>query len=96
MPSSHDALTLYHLAWCPFCVRVRTAADALGVELDLVDISEQPEARVDLVRRRGRATVPVLGIPNDDGTETLLGESRDIVAYLQRRFGGQPNEEATR
>jgi len=84
--------TLYHLGWCPYCLKVRAAAESLGVELDLVEISEAPESRAMLVRRRGRATVPVLGIPNEDGTESLLGESRDIVAYLHQRYGTQRSE----
>jgi len=92
MRTEEKKLTLYHLGWCPFCIRVRSAADALGVDLELVEISEQPEARSMLVQRRGRATVPVLGIPNDDGTESLLGESRDIVAYLHERYGAQGPE----
>ena len=35
-----------------------------------------------LLAARGRATVPVLRIPTDDGFE-LLPESDDIVAYLR-------------
>jgi len=96
MQSEEKKLILYHLDWCPFCVRVRAAAERLGVELDLVEIAEHPEARAMLVRRRGRATVPVLGIPNDDGPESLLGESRDIIAYLHERFGAKASEEVAR
>ena len=75
-------LTLYHLEFCPFCVDVRRAADEFGIELRLVDVGRDPDARAMLYERRGRGTVPVLGIPSDDG-EQLMGESQDIIAYLR-------------
>lgn len=89
----HDdsTLTLYHLSLCPFCVRVRRAARQLGIELKLVDLAEDPSARPYLLRERGRATVPVLGIPTDEG-ERLLGESRDIIAFLERLHTGAQAE----
>jgi len=74
-------LSLYHLPTCPFCVKVRRAATALGVELALIDISRDPAARQRLLDARGRATVPVLSIPSESG-ERLLPESNDIVAFL--------------
>jgi glutaredoxin 3 len=76
-------MTLLHTPYCPYCHKVRRAADALGIHLKLVDIDEHPEARAMLLRRRGRATVPVLLIP-DGGEGRLLPESDDIVAYLRR------------
>lgn len=75
-------MTLYHSEYCPYCIDVRRSADALGIELQLVDVSRNPEARSMLMARRGRGTVPVLGIPSDDG-ERLMGESRDIIEYLR-------------
>jgi len=79
----NSTLTLYHLSYCPFCHKVRRAADALGIELELIEIRENPAARDYLLKERNSGTVPVLGIPTADG-ETLLGESDDIVAYLHR------------
>jgi glutaredoxin len=79
----NETFTLYHLASCPFCLKVRRAAAALGVELELVDIAEQPWARDHLVHHKDRATVPVLGIRTPDG-EALLPESDDIIGYLLR------------
>ncbi|MBV1858668.1 MAG: glutaredoxin [Nannocystaceae bacterium] len=75
-------MTLYHLEYCPFCIEVRRSAEALGIELTLVDVGQDPQARAMLVERRGRGTVPVLGIPSDDG-EHLMGESRDIIDHLR-------------
>ncbi len=75
--------TLYHLEYCPFCHKVRRAAEELGIELQLIDIETEPGALDSLLERRGRGTVPVLGLATPDG-ERLLGESDDIVAYLRR------------
>ena len=77
-----EPLTLYHLSYCPFCHRVRRAAEELGIELNLVEIREVPGAREYLQATRGRATVPVLGIPTAEG-ESLLGESSAIIEYLR-------------
>lgn len=78
--------TLYHLPYCPFCLKVRAEAERLGVELDLVDITANPAARAKLMEARGRATVPVLGIPTAMG-ERLMGESADIIKYLEANAG---------
>lgn len=75
-------LTLYQQPFCPYCDDVRRAADELGIELRYVDVNRDREARNMLYERRGRGTVPVLGIPSDDG-ERLMGESQDIIAYLR-------------
>ena len=75
-------MTLYQLQFCPYCVDVRRAAEKLGIELHYVDVGRDLEARKMLFERRGRGTVPVLGIPTDDG-ERLLGESLDIIDYLR-------------
>ncbi|MEM6295351.1 MAG: glutathione S-transferase N-terminal domain-containing protein [Myxococcota bacterium] len=77
------ALTLYHLPSCPFCIRVRQVADDLGIPLQLIDVARDRAAYDSLLDRRGRGTVPVLGIPTPDG-ERLLPESDDIIAYLRR------------
>lgn len=79
-------LTLYMYDGCPFCARVTREAMRLGVELPEVDIDEDATALSDLVRARGRRTVPVLRITQSDGTFRWMPESADIVRYLQSRF----------
>jgi glutaredoxin len=65
---------------------VRRAAAELGLELALVDLNEDSTARSVLLQARGRATVPVLRIPKDNG-DLFLGESTDIVAFLRSWAG---------
>lgn len=85
--SRSNHLALYHFDTCPFCRIVRRAAKELGVELELRDIFDDPQHRRALIAERGRATVPVLLITSDDGTEEWMPESRDIIDYLRATFG---------
>ena len=78
-------LALYHYDTCPYCVRVRYALSKLGVEVELRNIHRDPKHLADLVAARGRETVPVLRITSGAGDE-WMGESRDIVRYLEGRF----------
>lgn len=71
-------LTLYMFSTCPFCVRVLRAAKELGFELAQRDIHKDPEARAELVRTGGRATVPCLFINGEP-----MYESGDIIAFLR-------------
>jgi len=79
-------LSLYAFSTCPYCQRVFSALDALGVELEIRDIHGDPEHRRELLQARQSATVPVLRI-EEQGEVRWLGESRDIIAYLYQRFG---------
>lgn len=85
--TAQERLALYESATCPFCIRVRRAIEALGIEVEGRDVWENPQYRQELVAARGRATVPVLQCTAPDGTVRWLPESRDIIRYLQTRFG---------
>ena len=82
-----DDLALYHFEGCPYCARVTRVLDELELELTRCDIRREPAFRAQLVRARGRATVPVLRITLEDGAFQWMPESLDIVAYLRDRFG---------
>ena len=83
-------LSLYVYEGCGYCVRVLRALGRLGVRVEVRDIDEEPRYEAELVAARGRRTVPVLRISPPGGREEWLPESADIVAYLERRFGGGP------
>lgn len=78
-----DNITLYHMTYCPYCVRVRRAANKLGIELNLIDINDHPEARGMLLQERQRATVPVIEY-TVNGQRQLMGESKDIINYFKQ------------
>ena len=83
---AEDRLALYHFDSCPFCRRVRSSVESLGVDVELRDIFENPQYRDELIEARGRATVPVLRITSPDGEERWMPESQDIVRYLESTF----------
>jgi len=84
---AEDKLALYHFNGCPYCSMVRSAIDRLGIDVELRDIFQNVQQRDDLVKVRGRATVPVLRITSPDGESRWVPESRDIVSYLQETYG---------
>ena len=77
------ALSLYQRPSCSYCVQVRSAAERMGITLELRDIRQEPRWREELVAARGRATVPVLRIEGAGGTTHWLPESLDIIRYLK-------------
>lgn len=81
-----SGLSLYHFDTCPFCVRVRQAAAGLDLELELRDISRDPERRRELVEATRSQQVPCLRIESDSGEVEWMHESADIIAYLRERF----------
>ena len=81
-----DKLALYHFNGCPFCSMVRAVIDRLGIDVELRDIFEHPQDCDDLIKARGRATVPVLRITSPGGDERWMPESQDIVHYLETSY----------
>ena len=81
-----DKLALYHYVGCPFCSIARSPIERLGIDVELRDIFENPQHRDDLIKARGRATVPVLRITSPSGEERWMPESGDIVRYFETTF----------
>lgn len=71
-------LALYKYDACPYCRRVLSAVQRLGLEVEMRDTMRSATHRADLRSTTGRTTVPCLFI---DGTP--LFESRDIIAWLE-------------
>jgi len=84
---AEDKLALYHFSGCPFCSMVRANIERLGLDVELRDIFESAQYRDELIKARGRATVPVLLISSPNGEERWMPESRDIVSYLEKTVG---------
>lgn len=57
------AVRMYSTAVCPFCVMAERLLRAKGVtEIEKVRVDLDPAARVDMMRRTGRRTVPQIYI----------------------------------
>jgi glutaredoxin len=63
---------------CPFCHKVITAAEELGITLDYKNITE-PSVAEELVQRGGKQQVPYLV---DSANKVEMYESGDIIEYL--------------
>ncbi len=83
-----ERLSLYYFPTCPYCRRVLRAIQRLELQdrVELRDITAEPERRAELVAARGRATVPVLRCTSSEA-DRWMPESRDIIRYLDTRFG---------
>ena len=85
--AEHSGLSLYQTSICPYCQRVRSVVERLGIDVEARDINENPARRKELVKATGRQTVPCLRIERENGSVSWLHESADIIAYLEERFG---------
>ena len=83
-----QSLALYYASWCPYCVRVLNTIKELDLsELVILRNVDEDQHYDDLRTARGRGTVPVLRIQqDDDGEDVWMPESKEIKAFLQERF----------
>ena len=82
-------LTLYELDGCPYCAKVITKLDDLGLEYDSVKVPSAHSARTDEEEISGQTGVPVL-VDDEHGVEGMP-ESDDIVEYLEETYGTAAN-----
>ena len=82
-------LSLYYSDSCSYCWQVMRAVERYGLAVELRDVDQNPHFREELVSARGRGTVPVLRVEDDEGV-TLVPESIDVIRYL-RDFAGDPD-----
>jgi len=78
------ALRLYHVSWCPECAVVRDRLDALNLTYEDVIVPDFRQSRQEVFDASGQYYVPVL----KDG-ETVLTETREILAHLDQHYGGE-------
>jgi mycoredoxin len=74
-------VTMYSTPWCGYCRRLKTQLDREGIEIEVVDIEQVPEAAeivADL--NGGNRTVPTLVYA--DGTSQTNPSVKDVRAKL--------------
>ena len=81
MPS----LELYELPGCPYCAKVKTKLDELGLEYVSHEVPRSHSERTEVKELSGQTGVPVLVDPDHDVEG--MAESDDIVAYLDETYG---------
>ncbi len=78
-------LELYELPGCPFCAKVKTKLDELGLEYESHEVPRSHADRTEVKEVTGQTEVPVL-LDHSNGVEGMH-ESDDIVAYLDETYG---------
>lgn len=53
-------ITIYKTPQCSYCKTVAKLFDMKGVKYELVDVSENPELRQEVIEKSGAMTVPVV------------------------------------
>ena len=79
-------LAIYQFYACPFCVKTRRALRRLNLPMELRDAKNDPTHRAALESGGGKIQVPCLRIDGDGETRWVY-ESKEIIAYLEGRFG---------
>ena len=83
-------MTIFVKTGCPFCARALAALDAYGLQYEEKNVSD-PEVVQELISLGGKKQEPFLV----DG-EVMLYESRAIVDYIEKTYGGKAVEKKPR
>ena len=76
-----EQVTMYTTPWCGYCHRLKSQLDREGIEFDVVDIEQQPEAALIVESaNNGNQTVPTLVYP--DGT----AQTNPSVAQVKEKL----------
>jgi glutaredoxin 3 len=70
--------TLYTKDSCSFCMRAKMLLDQNGVDYEYVDLTGNIDGQVDLARRTGRMTMPLVFVGDE-----LIGGFEDLVLALR-------------
>lgn len=78
--TAHAPVTMYTTEVCPYCLRAKALLKARGVSvIDEVRVDRDPSARVTMMERTGRRTVPQIFIG-----DTHVGGCDDLMALDQQ------------
>jgi mycoredoxin len=78
---SGAAVTMYSTQWCGYCFRLRKQLVREGIEYDVVDIEQVPDAAFVVEQiNNGNQTVPTMIY--SDGTAQTNPSPRDVKAKL--------------
>jgi glutathione S-transferase len=77
-------IQFYELDGCPFCAKVRTTLDDLGVEYESHSVPRSHGERTEVKEISGQTEVPMIMDP--DHEVEGMHESDDIVEYLNETY----------
>jgi glutaredoxin len=79
-------LVLYQFKTCPFCIKVKRSNKRLSLNIETRDAQHNLVHREELLKGGGQIKVPCLKIIDEQGNDSWLYESDDILQYLRGRF----------
>jgi glutaredoxin len=77
-------LNLYVKTGCPYCLRVIEANETIKAPLTVLNISENPTLKDELLNKGGKTQAPYL---EDTDRGISMYESLDIIDYLSEYYG---------
>lgn len=84
-----ERFSLYQFYACPFCVKTRRTIRRLNLPISIRNSQRGSVHRDELSIGGGKIKVPCLRIDEND-TTTWLYDSKEIIRYLEKRFGQGP------
>lgn len=75
--------TLYYSVTCSFSHRVMQMAENLKVELELKEVSENPDFQAEMIEKGGKEQTPFL-VDTEKGV--TMFESSDIIDFLRENY----------
>jgi mycoredoxin len=79
--SSGSAVTVYSAQWCGYCHRLAAQLDRVGIEYELVDIDERPDAQEFISAVNGGSWI-IPTVQFADGSALVNPSVRDVQAHL--------------
>ncbi len=79
-----NSFTMYSTPWCGYCHRLRGQLDREGIDYDVVDIEQQPDAaKIVEEANNGNQTVPTLVFTDGSAmSNPSLAQVKEKVAAL--------------
>lgn len=74
-------VTVYTKPGCMQCQATKTLMDRLGIEYDLIDISNRPEIAA-FLQREGYKSLPVVFVYHDEDTDSWCGFRPNLIKKL--------------
>lgn len=74
-PASTPRIVMYATGWCGYCARARALLRSKRLAFEEIDVDADPRARVEMMNRSGRRTVPQIFIG-----ETHIGGCDELMA----------------
>lgn len=71
---------LYTRPNCPFCQKVLSVLDHLGIDVTIIDVSKDPKALADLISVGGKSQVPCIIINGE-----AMYESQSIIEWFKQQ-----------